>query len=130
MKAKYGHEVEAEDSKVRIIWKVKYRAEVAKKLTLFLDDFEICCKIFWTIFSYTRIYIKLTIGLSFRNICKTRLLLLLRRISIYTIQRDSINLSLVNYLYKYIILNWYAKYITGDNNIIRFSIYPSNLLRK
>lgn len=49
---KYDHEVGAEDFKVRIIWKVKYRVKVAKKLILFLDNFEICCKTFWIIFSY------------------------------------------------------------------------------
>lgn len=38
--------------------------------------------------------------------------------------RDSINLFLINYLYKYIIA---IKYIMSDDNIITFSVYSSNL---
>lgn len=38
--------------------------------------------------------------------------------------RDSINLFLINYLYKYIIT---IKYIMSDDNIITFSVYSSNL---
>lgn len=37
---------------------------------------------------------------------------------------DSINLFLINYLYKYIIA---IKYIMSDDNIITFSVYSSNL---
>lgn len=38
--------------------------------------------------------------------------------------RDSINLFLINYLYKYIIA---IKYIMSDDNIITFTVYSSNL---